>query len=442
MRCQQCGHTNPEDHKFCGMCGARLEPLTSAVNIDDNDPLDIEAPAYSFEDRSRASAPVAEFTDRDRQRERTREASRNRPAQNGVRAVVSVKSFPPDTVQEEAAEEGQGREPRRASGIGGPSFLGLSYEGSNSGFVYDKPRNDGFVYDSDGQGSEYLLEDAPRRSSWRAWLLFFLLAAGAGLGYIQWRASHNEGPDLGAILAGNGATVDPNHPVVNPDAAKPAQKPNPPAASNPSDDSNDDSNKDGAAKSDSESNQNSDAATAKASADDNTSDDAKAANPKSGDTNEKDSDTASDTSAKSKTAASKSSDEDASPENDGPAKVAARSVAKPAAVAEKPPQPKSLGDKDPLIIQAEKYIQGRGVRQNCSTGVNLLRQAMSAGNPEADVKMGALYWSGTCVTQSNVTAYEWFSRAHSLQPQNRWIERSRNSLWASMSPQEKRQVGY
>src|SRR5579871_6871561 len=192
MSCQQCGHTNPEHHRFCGMCGSKLEPVAPAITIDDNDPLDIEAPAYRFEDLSR-SAQVEEFADRDRQRERTREASRNRATQSGMGAVtVSVKSFPPDTVEEEAVEveEEQHAESRHASGIGGPSFLGLSYEGSNTGFVYDKPRNDGFVDDSDRQSPEYLLEDAPHRSSWRAWLLFLLLAAGAGLGYVQWRASH------------------------------------------------------------------------------------------------------------------------------------------------------------------------------------------------------------------------------------------------------------
>lgn len=441
MRCQQCGHTNPEDHKFCGMCGARLEPAISAISIDDDDPLDIESPAYRFEDRSRASAPQIEFEDRDVQREHTREAARNRASRSGLDGVmVSVKSFPPDSVQEEAVEEEERHpEPRHASGIGGPSFLGLSYEGTNSGFVYDKPRNDGFIYDSDGQGSEYLLEDAPRHSSWRAWLLFFLLAAGVGLGYVQWRASHNQGPDLGSILAGNGATVDPNHPVVNPEAAKPTPKPNPPAAG---DSSNSDSDADNAAKDESDANQNSDTSAAKTSADDKASEDSKAANSKSGDSDQEDSDNSTDASSKSKASSAKSSDETDGPESDGPTKVAKRIDAKPAAVTEKPAPPKPLGDKDPLIIEADKYIQGRGVRQNCSTGVNLLRQAISAGNPEADVKMGALYWSGTCVTQSNVTAYEWFSRAHSLQPQNRWIERSRNSLWASMSPQDKQRVSY
>ena len=423
------------------MCGAKLEPAASAITIDDDDPLEIETPAYRFEDRSRSAAPVLEFADRDAQRERTREASRNRASQTGLAGVtVSVKSFPPDTVQEEALEEQEQRtKPRHASGIGGPSFLGLSYEGNNSGFVYDKPRNDGFIYDSDGQGAEYLLEDAPRRSSWRALLLFFLLAAGAGLGYVQWRASHNQGPDLGSILAGNGATVDPNHPVVTPETAKPAPKPNPPAASNSSDS---DSNDNEVAASDSNSDENSDKSAAKASADNNVSADNKDSNSKSENADADDSDTSSSATPKAKAADAKSSDDTGAPESDGPSKVVGRNDTKPAAVIEKPAPPKPLGDKDPLIIQADKYIQGRGVRQNCSTGVNLLRQAISAGNPEADVKMGALYWSGTCVTQSNVTAYEWFTRAHALDPRNRWIERSRNSLWASMSPNDRQRVSY
>ena len=121
-------------------------------------------------------------------------------------------------------------------------------------------------------------------------------------------------------------------------------------------------------------------------------------------------------------------------------KDAKSSARKSAPVEDQASQPKSLGEKDPLIVQAEKYIQGRGVRKNCSTGINLLRQAIGEGNPAADVKMGALYWSGTCVTQSKVNAYEWFSRAHTLEPNNRWVERSRNSLWASMSPSEKQRA--
>jgi TPR repeat protein len=241
--------------------------------------------------------------------------------------------------------------------------------------------------------------------------------------------------------------MDPNHPVITPESPKPpALKPDgePNDASNPAsakDKDATDSSADESAGGDS---------AGKASTTDNGSN-AKAASSKSGANEGKDATDASDNTSKTpeKTAAAgsakdaKDSDESAKPESDGPAaKVTKTRSAAPAPVEEKAPEPKSLGDKDPLLIKADKYIQGRGVRKNCSTGVNLLRQAMSEGNPEADVKMGALYWSGTCVTQSNVTAYQWFSRAHSLEPKNRWIERSRNSLWASMSAAEKRRVNY
>lgn len=428
------------------MCGAKLEQAIP-VSIDDNDPLDLEAPVYSFEDRSRAT--VQGKTElRDRQRERVRDsAPTKRDAWRTSEPVsTSVDSYPPDTVQEEIAEEAQRREaPRRVSGIGGPSFLGLGYEGSNSGFVYDKPRNDGFTYDTDGEAPEYLLEETPQRSSWRAWALALLLVVGGALGYIQWRASHNEGPDLASILSGNGASIDANHPTVaSNDAAKPPVPK--PAASGAditkADSANDGDNADSTDKQGSAEDNNAKSSTTPAASS------TKSASSTSGSGNDDKSADHSGDSAKTsdKTDASadaKETDEKPSQESRGVGAAAIGSnAAKATQVEDAAPQPKSLGDKDPLIIEASKYLQGRGVRQNCSTGVNLLRQAISEGNPEASVKMGALYWSGTCVTQSNVTAYEWFSRAHSLDPRNRWIERSRNSVWASMSPAERQRVGY
>ena len=440
MRCEQCGHSNPENHRFCGMCGARLVQKVSAVPIDDNDPLDLETPVYAFEDRSHSTAQ-ATADSRDRQRERMRDSAPTRPTRSSNNpSFTSVTSFPPDTVQEEAVEEEKA--PRHASGIGGPSFLGLGYEGSNDGFVYDKPRNDGFIYDTNGEAPEYLLEETPRRSTWRAWAFVLLLVVGGGLGYIQWRANHNQGPDIASILSGNGATVDPNHPVVDgANTRPPAAKPDAPA----SDATKADSDKDSEATDSTNKQKSASDSTAKPATSSDSDASAKATSSKSGDDNEEnDSASASAPAAKPEAATgAKDSDDGNKPESDGPDTSTAKPKRAAAApVAEKTPQPKSLGEKDPLIIEADRYLQGRGVRQNCSTGVNLLRQAMNAGNPAADVKMGALYWSGTCVTQSNVTAYEWFSRAHSLDPHNRWIERSRNSLWASMSAAERQRVSY
>ena len=104
MRCEQCGHPNPENHRFCGMCGARLVQKVSAVPIDDNDPLDLETPVYAFEDLSHPAAQsTADIRDRDRRRERMRDsAPTTRPVRSANNpSFTSVTSFPPDTVQEE-----------------------------------------------------------------------------------------------------------------------------------------------------------------------------------------------------------------------------------------------------------------------------------------------------------------------------------------------------
>ncbi|MFL6438101.1 MAG: hypothetical protein ACJ71Q_11010 [Terriglobales bacterium] len=461
MRCEKCDHTNPENHKYCGMCGSKLAKVVSSIPIDDNDPLELEAPLYRFEDRSQLAAEEpAQLRERDQRRELVRDAgSRNsRPSERKPASSSAAENLPREVVELEGPRPGPTRN-ATSTGIGGPSFLGLGYEDAgSSGFVYDKPRNDGFVYDTDGQSPEYLLEETRRGVSWRAWLLLLLLAAGAGLGYIQWRASRHEGPDIATILARNGVTVDPSGPVI-PDKSSKRSEPKPSVPN--SDASNTDSvnaSSEDASLADSDSKvaksaspdatsdskdanaQPSDSA-AKGKSSDGKSSDGKAAGASAASKTDSNTESGND-SDEAKSASATKDDDEGKPESDGPAAKATKpSHAKPVADEQEPAKPKSLGDKDPLMIQADKYIQGRGVRQNCSAGVNLLRQGVSAGNPAASVKLGALYWSGTCVTQSKVTAYQWFSRAHSLEPQNRWVERSRDSLRASMTPQERRRIG-
>jgi len=460
IRCRECDHSNPDDHRFCSMCGAKLEPAVRPLDIDENDPLELETPVYQFKDRSRLRQP-AEVVRGDRQREQIRDSSS--VSSNGgrrVRQMADVGQLPREiiepTVETEYAENSCGT----STGIGGPSFLGLNYESeSNRGFVYDKPRQDGFVYDTNADTPEYLLEEVPRGVSWRALALFVLLIVGGGLGYIQWRASHHQGPDLASILARNGPTVDPSGPVLPDKSAKPADKTNLAASTNSDVNAKDNSqseDKNASGSADSGSDEESPVIDSNASAakpEDSKTGNSKAAKADRADSDNNDSDNpkesgkaaAATSAAKKMDATEKSADEDensAKPESDGPGAKAAKAARKSEVVDEEPAQPKTLGDKDPLLIEANKYIQGRGVRKNCSTGINLLRQAVSEGNPAASVKLGALYWSGTCVTQSKVTAFQWFSRAHSLEPKNRWVERSRNSLWASMSPEEQRRTSY
>ena len=440
IRCRQCDHANPEDHRFCGMCGSPLDPVTGSTLIDDRDPLEIENPTHHFENRARAMVQPHGNQPRGVVRERfSRNSGEGRPSRYSSAAI--------DHLSSGIDEEELPRQPehKSASGIGGPSFLGLNYDSPNSGFIYDNPK-DGFIYDTESQPPEYLLEEIPRGVSWRAWALFLLLLIGAGLGYVQWRASHHQGPDIASILARNGPTVDPSRPVISDTGAKPtenkAENKNASADAAAAGDSSSEVNEDSEAASPAKADGTEGSASAKTAAgaaNGEKTNDANSAKPGKAevkdDQQETDSDQSSTKSPEAKRIAAK-------PESDGPVAHVTRSVGRKPAVEQAPPAAKSLGDKDPLLVQADKYINGRGAPKNCSRGVNLLREAVSAGNPAASVKLGALYWSGNCVTQSKVTAYEWFSRAHSLEPKNRWIERSRNSLWASMSPAEQRRAGY
>ena len=86
---------------------------------------------------------------------------------------------------------------------------------------------------------------------------------------------------------------------------------------------------------------------------------------------------------------------------------------------------------------AQKYIQGRGVPQDCNRGFQLLRSATEKPNPRAHIQLGALYASGTCVEQDRAQAYHHFAAAQSLDPKNTWIERNLNALWREMTPAER-----
>jgi hypothetical protein len=467
MKCQQCGHTNPDNNRFCGMCGGKVEarpaapaPDFTAVPRNGEGRLESPTPQYRVENGTK-SAVTADRIALDQQREIVRDRAAQNPVSDSRRATTSAaaaRALSLTTPEEEAEEERPtARNINYSTGIGGPSFLGIGYDSgaSNGGFVYDKPRNDGFVYDTDGEAPEYLLDEQPGRTvSWRAWALFAILLVGGALAYIQWKASRHEGPDLASILDRNGAatTAEKSLPgAVDPSKQEPPAKTAPGAdAAKPNSDDTDATAAAPTAATDAKKNDEKNVAGDKT---DSAVPESKASKPDKDETasaskNTDDSDMSAAADSKASNEASSESDEPVSKATKGarkPAPVeedASADESRPSRAASRPPAAKPLGDKDPLIVQAESYIQGRGVRQNCSQGVNLLRQAVGMGNPAADVKLGALYWTGTCVTQSKVTAYQWFSRAHEKEPRNVWIERSRNSLWASMSSQEKQRVGY
>jgi TPR repeat protein len=93
-----------------------------------------------------------------------------------------------------------------------------------------------------------------------------------------------------------------------------------------------------------------------------------------------------------------------------------------------------------LYERGQSYLSGHGAPQSCDQGVVYTRAAAQQGNPKAAVQMGALYATGRCVSQDRVQAYNWFNEALRNDPNNEYVERSRSTLWAQMTSEERQRA--
>ena len=83
-----------------------------------------------------------------------------------------------------------------------------------------------------------------------------------------------------------------------------------------------------------------------------------------------------------------------------------------AAAVPAPPKPRAgiaLGAD--AVTEAQRYIYGRGVTQDCERGMRLLKPAAAQANTSAMIEMGALYSAGLCTPHDLPTAYRWFAMA-------------------------------
>jgi zinc-ribbon domain len=407
MHCPNCSHDNPESNRFCGNCGARL-PATATVNDYFQDRLQVGSQGAVR--KSTGSAPVSV-------------AKPPSPAKDVPESLINKSSaaFQPakplvETRNETPAANG------RTLGIGGPSFLGLNYEPRQS-----KP----FIYDNDETDTDYLLDEAPRRSFWRAYALLALVLVASGLGWMQWRSQRTgSGIDFKSILNKYRSAL-PRGETKSKDSAPPTGASENSVASGAQKTGSEDSaqpeltvepRSKGADTGGATSNSTSNSKEVVPGAD--------LPKPQQGAAS----------SAGDKHPRSAKLDEGDDSERDESASETAS--AKAASVPEKKRQrEESLGASDPLLLRAQDFLHGRrGLRRDCQAGLNLLRQSVAHQNPKAQVQMGALYMSGHCVARDRVAAYDWFGRALMLDPDNLYIERNRALLWASMTSQERARV--
>ena len=102
-------------------------------------------------------------------------------------------------------------------------------------------------------------------------------------------------------------------------------------------------------------------------------------------------------------------------------------------------KPTTVAGQD-LYERGQAYLSGHGAPQSCDQGVVYTRAAAQQGNPKAAVQMGALYATGRCVSQDRVQAYNWFNEALRNDPNNEYVERSRSTLWAQMTSEERQRA--
>lgn len=388
MRCGRCGNENSETNRFCGMCGAPLVAKTPVPGP--------AIPAAVKHGEKNAGAALA-----------------GPSAESRVSARSVVEAAP-------AAPQAS-----NSPIIAGPSFLGLNKPADgSSGYqagAYSDRRN---VSDPLGRTSDnldYLLEDEeePKRGWGKLAVVVIALALAGGFGYLRWKqggfdwlkanekkaATQTADTPQGETDSGAAPNTAPNPSGSAPNAAPGAAMP--PAA-------------DGSVP----------AATETPSAQANPQTTApqnptpQTASPQASQAQAPDADPNS--SAPPAGSASPPADSDSSlpPPAEAPA---------PKARASKPSATKPVD----TATEAERYIYGRGVRQDCDRGLRMLKPAAEQSNPKAMIALGALYSTGTCTPRDLPTSYRWFALALHKQPDNQPLQDDLQKLWSQMTQPER-----
>jgi hypothetical protein len=380
LRCPRCGNENPESNRFCGMCGATLRP----------GPAPVQTAAHAATQVPVASPPMARSTPA---------PSPTSPVQN----VTASRPAPSATAE-------------RSASISGPSFLGLNDPPPQKRSSLSITQG----HDSSSRNLDYLLDDEepPRSGAWKLLFIIAVLAVAAALGYMRWK---NPSLTLGSLFSRIGKPAAATQPSTTADANPPdtsagtaATPSSTPPPSTPAD-------------------------TTPAPAEN-------AAPDRSATTETTDKSASADKTAPAETPAASTPAPDntaaSHPPVAPPVKPKHRAepdpnLAPPVAATRRtaaPAPPAKLGDS---ITEAQKYIYGKGVQQDCDHGLRLLKPAADRANPKAMIEMGALYSAGLCTPHDLPTAYRWFALALRKEPDNQSVQTDLQKLWGEMTQPER-----
>jgi hypothetical protein len=407
VRCGRCGNENSEINRFCGMCGAPLLPKGSADTA-----ARVPAPKP-------AAAPVQPPPQSiPRQQPLTRPVELSSVTTQRPAVPLSSSPAPPFSSSEEPSVEPT---------ITGPSFLGLNRPASTTS-------------DPSSSSVHYLLEDdeeEPKRAWGKFALLVVALALGVGLGYLHWKqggfpwlnGQNNQSAATTADGSQSGTDSPSSTPAANPSPATPS-------VATPQSGSTADGNSPAPA------------AATTSPAPSNTSQATPLPSPLPGSAPDADSQTAAAPPAPSPSAPPASSQTTSSPavsadsgapaESDSGGRATPDATPTPKPALHKPSPAKPVAAK-PLdaVTEAERYINGRGVPQNCDRGLRMLKTAAEQSNAGAMISLGALYSTGSCTPRDLPTSYRWFALALHKEPNDQALQDDLQKLWSQMTPAER-----
>ena len=477
MRCPQCASENPADYRFCGMCGTPLEkaapvsePVARSAAPKPEEPVTVPAErsvrTERFTPKSRSNGGSSLLGLNDTEPPHTDRRAKETPDVRSDRAPFDLPQ-PVQRVEPPAkpVEWGAHREPPSSSTISGPSFLGLSGEvgrGSHS----DTSNDLTYLFDEDEQ---------PRRSYGRFIGILLVLAILGGLGYLQYKRSGGswtppwaKGPAQTPIQAsqpqpGDQANVGENSnqnasnaaPGGQAPAATPGTNQPPNAQDRPSQGTVKEQDLPPQGAQGQASGTPTTGAAGQSGSTEGASSEADKAN-KEGTTETGSANpppaakgatssvpaesgkTAKDTESEANDsgAAAAKGKRSAEP-NDSGDEAAADVPAKAVKPTRTKPSPQVASPDDTLVTNAEKYLYGRGVPQNCDRALISLRAAANRQNTRAMTLLGTMYGTGHCVGRDLPNSYRWFAQASRQSPDNTWINRNLEMIWREMTPAER-----
>ena len=462
MRCGRCGNENAEGNRFCGMCGAPLNAKTQPVG-----PIR-QAPAAPAKQGTPASSTVP------RPGPMTQAALSSSLPAFGER-TTGLASAPPEPRPQNKFDEDASTEPT----ISGPSFLGLNQPGPRRTISRGETRGDGGHLQTSGN-LDYLLEDEeeePKRGWGKLVFVLLALALAGGFGYLRWKQGGFDWLTAGSSKAAAtqpaaDATQKTSENAVPPETNVPAGAVSNPGVADgaPSGNRASSSTAAGTAGTAGPASGNTSGSAAASGAESASGAASPApvppppvptgsASPNSPQStspslgspqNPVQGNAAPNSASSGQGSGSQTNSGEAitPPGTASPAPDAAQSSEQeqqPAAVtasrkaASKPATPKPLPARPvDSVTEAQRYIYGRGVPQDCDRGLHMLKSAADRSDAKAMISLGALYSTGaTCTPRDLPTAYRYFAMGLHKQPDNQALQDDLQKLWSQMTQPER-----